>query len=109
VLKPTERTEGLFASGKLLPRDNRWEILLVFKSGLRITEVTGITRSAPDGPDKSVDSGTEEVQFTWELNNDKSYGDLLACLPMTKTHTGAALIRLYDDGWRTEKVELKTF
>jgi len=88
-----------------------WKLKLDFKSPdtFRITEVTGIVDASPDDPSKSAKSGAKEVDFNWASGNDKSVDELLTCFPTTKTLAGTALMRLYDDGWRAEKVQLKTF
>lgn len=64
-----------------------------------VTEVTGIA-DHPLGP------SVKEAQFRWKY---EGLDELVARLTGqgSEPHTGEALLRLYDDGWRVEDVEVK--
>jgi hypothetical protein len=70
----------------------------------RVTEVTGVT----DGPGILGPPGTiKDVQFTWKWDLDPLPQEVKPFLgtepPPSK---GEALLKLYDDGWRVEQVNL---
>ena len=64
----------------------------------RAVEITGITNG--------VSEGIREIEFIWEY---RELPEIIARYSGQRkgNYWGAALMRLYDDGWRVEKVELK--
>lgn len=75
--------------------DNRvYVVPLVNRS---LVEVTGIS---------DQNGGREaSVEFSWKFSENPSLG-LLSVIDYTAAHKGTALMKLYDDGWRVEKVDL---
>lgn len=69
------------------------------RSKRKIVEITGIA----DGP-KLIGEGIREVQFTWEYDLPEV---VERYFELGKIFQGAALMRLYDNGWRVEKIELE--
>jgi hypothetical protein len=67
----------------------------------RVIEVTGVA----DGPSPAT---TKEVQFTWKWDFGQIPNEVKSFLgPEPKPSEGAALLKLYDDGWRVEELRVQ--
>ena len=67
----------------------------------KVVSVTGITDAmSPLGGEQK---GMKEVQFNWEYSGVEGVIKRF----ISRGGTGVAYVRLYDDGWRVEKIETK--
>ncbi len=65
-------------------------------------EITGIA----DIPLAGESSGIKEVQFTWHFENLGEFEQYADLEEARKKRDSKAFMRLYDDGWRLEEIEL---
>jgi hypothetical protein len=66
-----------------------------------VIEVTGI--ADPASPLGGTQTGSKEVQFRWEYAG----ADEVTMRFIVRGGTGRALMRLFDDGWRIDHIELQ--
>ncbi|MEK7603703.1 MAG: hypothetical protein AAB461_01105 [Patescibacteria group bacterium] len=78
---------------------------LVLKEPLKrvVVEVKGIA----DGMNGLASDVIKEVQFTWEYREMSDVVALYSGESESMDRKGAALMRLYDDGWRVEEIEVE--
>jgi hypothetical protein len=86
------RAAGVFRSF------SRFDAVLTQPSSSPLVTVTGIADAATPG----AAQGVKEVQFSWEYDGLPSLAKRFA----VAGGTGVAYLRLYDDGWRVEHLEI---
>ncbi len=91
--------QNIFSLGyiKSYTSHKKYIIMLNNPVPIKLTEVTGIT-------DAATGKGVKEAQFVWEYSELPS----LVRRFVIKGGKGTAYMRLYDDGWRTDEINLET-